>query len=75
MVPAHARTLDALPPYRASAAEVPGGVQLTVTARDTTDARLVRKLRALGFAGVMTLDDHHAMHHLMLARGMAGHEH
>jgi hypothetical protein len=56
------------------AASVPiaGGARFTVRARDAADSALVAKLRGLGFIGVMTLGDHHAAHHLAMARG-AGH--
>jgi hypothetical protein len=59
----------------AKAAKIPGGMRLTVTARDTADAQLVARIRGLGFIGVMTEGEHHPMHHMMVARGgsMMGH--
>lgn len=57
--------------------ELPDGVRLVVTAADTSDAAAVAKLRGLGFIGLMVTGDHHAAHHLALARGdaMADHGH
>lgn len=54
---------------------VAGGAIFTVVATDPTNANLVAQVRALGFAGVMTLGDHHAPHHIAMARGesMTGH--
>lgn len=73
MVLAHARALDALPDFRVTASETSSGATLTVTAERADDARLVTKIRGLGPAGLLVLDDHHARHHLMLARGDAPH--
>jgi hypothetical protein len=69
MVGAHAGELDRSPDFRAEVAEIPNGVRLTVTAERPDDARLVARIRALGFAGLMTSGDHHAAHHLAMARG------
>jgi hypothetical protein len=49
------------------------GVQFTVTARDSSDTRQVAQLRGLGFIGIMTIGEHHAAHHLAMARGEGGH--
>ena len=46
-------------------APLPNGVDMTVT---STSAAEAAKIRALGFYGLMALGDHHARHHLMLAR-------
>jgi hypothetical protein len=67
----HVKMLDSGSEYRAVATEIPGGARLTITARDTSDARVVARIRGLGFAGLMTEGDHHAAHHLALARGDA----
>lgn len=71
MTTSHGSALAALG-LKATSTPAPGGAILTVTA---TDPGLVTQLRALGFAGIMTLGDHHASHHLAMARGasMAGH--
>ena len=56
-------------------AELADGVRLVVTAADTSDAAAVAKLRGLGFIGLMVTGDHHAAHHLALARGDATADH
>ncbi|WP_373059463.1 hypothetical protein [Gemmatimonas sp.] len=57
--------------------ELPDGVRLVVTAADRADAAAVAKLRGLGFIGLLADGEHHAAHHLALARGekMADHGH
>jgi hypothetical protein len=57
--------------------ELPDGVRLLVTAADPADPATVAKLRGLGFIGLMADGDHHAAHHMALARGdkMADHGH
>jgi hypothetical protein len=56
--------------------EIAGGIRWTVTSK-TGDARTIAQLRGLGAIGLLTLGDHHAAHHLAIARGepMAGHMH
>jgi len=71
----HAPMLDAMEQYHAAASEIPGGMRLTVTARNATDAHAVARVRGLGFIGLMTEGEHHAPHHLMIARGMNPHAH
>ncbi len=73
MLRAHAPELEALRIYRAIAEDIPGGVRLTVRAADPNDARTVTKIRALGFAGLLTQGAHHAEHHVMIAKGRQGH--
>ncbi len=70
MLGAHAPMLNAMDQYHAAASEIPGGMRLTVTARNAGDARAVARVRGLGFIGLMTEGDHHGPHHLMIARGM-----
>jgi hypothetical protein len=77
MTSAHARELASYG-IVARSDSIPGGARFTVVARDAGDARLVAKIRGLGFIGLMTVGDHHAAHHLALARGAgaaAHHEH
>ena len=71
MVTSHASMLNQDPRYRASASPLESGVRLTVTARDPSDARTVAMIRGLGFAGLLTEGDHHAQHHMAVARGDA----
>jgi hypothetical protein len=77
MIPAHARELDALDDLRASAVTAPDGARLTVTAGQPNDAKVVAKIRGLGFIGLLTVGAHHQEHHLSLARGdgMGGNHH
>jgi hypothetical protein len=65
----HSRMLDQEGEYHATAKETANGALITVTATQPSDARLVAQIRGLGFAGLMTEGDHHAAHHLALARG------
>ena len=62
----HTRMLDQEGEYHAAANEIANGATITVTA---SDARTVARIRGLGFAGLMTEGDHHAPHHLAIARG------
>ena len=76
MTTSHARQLAAHG-LRATSTPIAGGARFTVVAADAADARLVAKVRGLGFIGLMALGDHHAAHHLAIARGgaVAGHDH
>ena len=67
----HSRMLDQGAEYRATAREIPNGAQITFTAKNPSDARAVAQIRGLGFAGLMTEGNHHAPHHLAIARGDA----
>lgn len=68
MTLAHARALDALPEFDASASESAGGATLEVRAA-RADAGTAVRIRGLGYAGLLTLGSHHGPHHLMIARG------
>jgi hypothetical protein len=65
MVPAHVHELAALG-WNAATAELPDGVNLTVTAND---AAPLAKLKGLGFMGIMVQGGHHQPHHLLIAKG------
>ena len=71
MVTSHAGMLDQDPQYHATVAPIANGVRFTVTARDSSNAKLVAMIRGEGFAGLLTEGDHHARHHMALARGDA----
>ena len=77
MVIPHTAELDAMPAWSAKAEPIPGGVRLTVIARDPTDAKTVARIRALGFAGLLVQGGHHGPHHLAMAKGelLAAHKH
>lgn len=69
MVLAHAETMNGFDGWTLSAEPIAGGAALTVRA----PAKDAARLNGLGFFGVMTLGMHHAMHHLMIARGLNPH--
>jgi hypothetical protein len=71
MVTSHAGMLDQDPQYHATVEPIATGVRFIVTARDAGNAKLVAMIRGEGFAGLLTEGDHHARHHLALARGDA----
>jgi hypothetical protein len=73
MLGAHSRELEKMGPYRATVEEIPSGARLTVVAANAGDTRTVTKIRGLGFMGLLTLGDHHAAHHMALARGEGMH--
>ncbi len=77
MVTPHAVELDRMPEWSAKTGPVAGGVRLTVIAKQPADAKLVARIRGLGFAGLITEGAHHQPHHLAMARGKAlsGHTH
>jgi hypothetical protein len=71
MVIPHAAELDQMAGLAAKTEAIPGGVRLTVTARDAENAKAVARVRGLGFIGLLTLGAHHQPHHLAMARGQA----
>jgi hypothetical protein len=77
MVVPHALELDRMADWSAKTDPVPGGVRLTVVAERADDAKLIARIRGLGFAGLMTQGAHHQPHHLAMAKGEAlgGHIH
>jgi len=72
MIPAHAQSLNGLNGWSATAATLPNGVALTVTAADSKE---VQHIRGLGFIGLLTSGSHHTPHHLAMAKGAFDHEH
>ena len=77
MVVPHSFELDRMPEWSAKANPIAGGVRLTGIAKKSDDAKLVARIRGLGFAGLITEGAHHQPHHLAIARGKAlsGHTH
>jgi hypothetical protein len=69
MVVPHAVELERMTEWSAKTETFPGGVRLTVVARQPDDAKLVARIRGLGFAGLMTQGAHHQPHHLAMAKG------
>jgi hypothetical protein len=70
----HSAMLEQSDDYHASAKHIPNGARLMVTAKNADDASSVARIRGLGFAGIMTEGDHHAPHHLAIARGEMVHD-
>jgi len=77
MVVPHAVELDRMPQWSAKAEPIASGVRLTVIGKTPDDAKLVARIRGLGFAGLITEGAHHQPHHLAMARGKTpnGHTH
>ncbi|MGH7605044.1 MAG: hypothetical protein ACRENK_13750 [Gemmatimonadaceae bacterium] len=69
MLKSHATMLDRGTVYHASTKEIPNGSRLVITAVDPRDDRGIARIRGLGFAGMLTEGNHHAAHHIALARG------
>lgn len=77
MVGPHSTELNQMPEWSAKAETIPGGVHLTVIAKDPADAKTVARIRGLGFIGLLVQGGHHQPHHLAMARGevLSGHGH
>ena len=69
LVVSHAATLEMGDTYHATSTDIPDGAKLGVTARNPSDTKTITRIRALGFAGIITEGNHHAQHHIALARG------
>ena len=65
MLLAHAATMNGVGGWLFEASAMDGGAVLTVRAPEAD----LRKLRGLGFMGVMARGMHHQAHHLAIARG------
>lgn len=72
MVPAHAKELDQMPTWSASAETQAAGAKLIVT---SDDPDVQAKIRGLGFFSLMATGSHHQDHHLAIARGETIHQH
>lgn len=68
MVVPHTVELDRTSEWSARTKTIPGGVRLTVTAKAPNDARIVARIRGLGFIGLLTEGAHHQPHHLAMAK-------
>lgn len=77
MVVPHSVELNRMPEWSAQAEPIPGGLRLTVVAKNPDDARTVARIRGLGFIGLLTEGAHHQPHHLAMAKGQdfEGHGH
>lgn len=76
MARAHAASL-AEAPYRMTVFDVPGGALVRIVALPGAPPSAVARIRGLGFIGILASGNHHAAHHLAMARGasMGGHIH
>ncbi|WP_415404705.1 hypothetical protein [Tateyamaria sp. SN3-11] len=72
MVPAHAAQLAQDDRWQVVASNTDEGVTLHVT---SDDPAVARRIRGLGFFGLMASQDHHREHHLMMALGKDAHAH
>jgi hypothetical protein len=76
MTRAHLAMLGSEGPYRGTVVARADGAVLTITAAAPADSAIATRIRGLGFVGLLTVGDHHARHHLLLARGgLEGHGH
>lgn len=69
MLTMHSMMLGQMPEYQTAVVSAPNGVRFTVTAKNKADTAQVARIRGLGFGGLLTEGDHHARHHLAIARG------
>jgi len=72
MVTAHAKEIDGLDHWRARTEPLADGVLLRVTSSDPNE---VKRIRGLGFIGILVSGSHHQRHHLAMAKGEFSHEH
>lgn len=75
MTRSHAKALAGTSEYRMTVEDAPGGARVRIVAAPGGAAQVETRIRGLGFIGILTSDNHHAPHHLALARGvpMEGH--
>jgi hypothetical protein len=73
----HAKALAGTSEYRMTVEDIPSGARVRIVAAPGAAAQAETRIRGLGFIGILTSGDHHAPHHLALARGdaMEGHAH
>jgi len=77
MVVPHTVELNSMSQWSARTEEIPGGLRLTVVAKNPDDAKTIARIRGLGFIGLLVQGAHHQPHHLAMAKGeeMPGHGH
>jgi hypothetical protein len=69
MVVPHTVELNKMPEWSAQTEQVPGGLRLTVVAKNPDDAKTIARIHGLGFIGLLTEGLHHQPHHLAMAKG------
>jgi hypothetical protein len=72
MIPAYAQHVNGLNGWTATAASLPNGELLTVTAADPKE---IQHIRGLGFIGLLVSGSMHQPHHLAMAKGEFDREH
>jgi hypothetical protein len=72
MLPAHAQEINGINGWNAKTEPLADGVLLKVT---STDPKEVRRIRGLGFIGILVSGSHHQPHHLAIAKGEFPHAH
>ena len=77
MVVPHTVELNSMSQWSARTEEIPGGLRLTVVAKNPDDAKTIARIRGLGFIGLLVQGAHHQPHHIAMAKGeeMPGHGH
>jgi len=78
MALSHGATITTADGFSWAAESTPTGARVTIKALRADDERMVTRIRALGFVGMLTLGDHHTAHHLGIANGTmrgAHHQH
>ena len=66
MIPAHSAMMNGFRNWRTSTETRPDGVTWIIV----SDPSELQRIRALGPYGLLTLGDHHAIHHLAMAQGV-----
>jgi hypothetical protein len=69
MVGPHSVELNQMSEWSARTEEIPGGLRLTVLAKNSDDPKTVARVRGLGFVGLLVQGAHHQPHHLAMAKG------
>jgi hypothetical protein len=75
MAMSHGATISPSDGFSWTSVESAEGARVTVRATTASDVRMVNRIRALGFVGILTLGDHHTVHHLGIASGTMGAHH
>jgi hypothetical protein len=69
MVGPHSMELNKMSEWSARTEEIPGGLRMTVVAKNPDDPKTVARIRGLGFIGLLVQGGHHQPHHLAMAKG------
>lgn len=69
MAVSHGAMITSADGFSWQSVETPTGARVTVRALKLDDPTTAQRLRALGFVALLTLGDHHTVHHLGIASG------